>query len=715
MATESPVRWLRQLQIRQKIGLGYGLALGIAIAGITAGVLIGNQYQQRATRYQERADYIKTLFRQLQAGVLQARTHQQQLAALVDDPVLFKEEYSHIENDHMPSVRKSWSQIEQFILDSESETYGSDQAILPLVKSPSRELPASSAVSPTDAEYQRRKLEMKLQRRFYHLNQPNFQQQPYLKSTQQFLQTYLGVPEAYDAQLRQLVQQIQPEQLQTRTEIKQAEQRILQFSTSPIALKFDGISDDLNDLVAAANEEDDKADAAVVKAEQWRLQIILISMLGSVLIALLSAVYTSQAIASPLQTLTRLARRAVQEKNFELQAPVYSHDEVGVLATSFNQLIAAVQDLLIQQQNSNQALNQQNLGLQQLLDELHRTQAQMIQSEKLALLGQLTAGIAHEVNTPLGAIRASSENITVAFHQILNTLPTQLLQFSPEQLTAFFAVITLIQQPREFLSSREERQLRRTLKQELEDQALPHAEMLANLLSKMGVPAVPASISPLLQLPNAPDVFQMIYQLFIVHNNSHTIQMAVERAAKIVLALKTYVHQDERSQKELASVPKGIDTVLTLYHNQLKQGVEVQQNYQSVPDLLCYPEALIQVWTNIIHNALQAMECRGKLIINVFEQNQHIVVEIMDSGSGIPTEVQPRIFEPFFTTKLPGEGSGLGLGIVKKIVDRHQGRIEVESQPSRTLFQVWLPLQTHPDSESQQRGDKHSIPEPLPR
>lgn len=687
MAKRSPVRWLRQLQIRQKIGLGYGLALGIAIAGTSAGVLIGNAYQHQATRYQERSDYIKTLFRQLQVGILQVRTHQQQLAALVDDPKLFREEYGHIQHDHMPSVYRFWTQIEQFVLDSNPTGPHASPAALP---------PASSSGHPNVAQIlQNPELAAKLKRRFYHLSQPEFTHQPYLKSTQQFLQTYLGVAEAYDAQLSQLIQQIQPERLRTEAEITQAEQRFLQFSASPMALKFDGISDDLNDLTTAANEEDQKADAAVIKAEQLRLQMILVSMLGSVLIALISAVYTSHAIANPLQMLTRLAQRTVQEKNFELQAPIHTQDEVGVLASSFNQLIAAVRELLIQQQTSNQELSEKNLGLQQLLDELHRTQTQMIHNEKLALLGQLTAGIAHEVNTPLGAIRASSENIAVAFSQILSTLPSQLLQFSAEQRTAFFAALELMQQPREFLSSREERQLKRTLTQALETDHLPNSEAVASLLSKMGIPAVPASLLPLLHLPNSLEVFQMIYQLFTVHNNSRTIQLAVERAAKIVLALKTYVHQDEHSQKELASVTKGIDTVLILYHNHLKRGIEVQQNYQPVPDVLCYPEALIQVWTNLIHNALQAMDYRGRLTLNVFEQEQHIVVEIIDSGSGISAEVQPRIFEPFFTTKLSGEGSGLGLGIVKKIVDQHQGKIELESQPGRTLFRVWLPIGLH--------------------
>ncbi len=162
-----------------------------------------------------------------------------------------------------------------------------------------------------------------------------------------------------------------------------------------------------------------------------------------------------------------------------------------------------------------------------------------------------------------------------------------------------------------------------------------------------------------------------------------------------------------------ANVADGIDVVLTLYQNQLKQGVEVVKNYQDVPLIRCSPDELNQVWTNLIHNAIQAMENRGKLAIEVFQQNnlqlpttearaagdpstgseaRFVVVQITDSGPGIPKEIQDRIFEPFYTTKAAGEGSGLGLDIVRKIVEKHQGQIAVESQAGKTTFSVLLPI-----------------------
>jgi len=131
--------------------------------------------------------------------------------------------------------------------------------------------------------------------------------------------------------------------------------------------------------------------------------------------------------------------------------------------------------------------------------------------------------------------------------------------------------------------------------------------------------------------------------------------------------------------------------VLTLCQNQLKKGIEVVKNYEDIPDILCYPDELNQVWTNLIYNAIHAMDGSGRLGIDIAGQGSDIAVRITDSGHGIPEAIRERIFEPFFTTKPAGEGSGLGLDLVRKIIDRHQGRIEVESQPGKTTFSVFLP------------------------
>ncbi|MEL6249415.1 MAG: ATP-binding protein, partial [Cyanobacteria bacterium J06627_15] len=129
-------------------------------------------------------------------------------------------------------------------------------------------------------------------------------------------------------------------------------------------------------------------------------------------------------------------------------------------------------------------------------------------------------------------------------------------------------------------------------------------------------------------------------------------------------------------------------------HNQIKYGVTVERHYQDLPQIWCYFDELNQVWTNLIHNALQAMDNRGTLTIEGAAETDGLVVRITDSGSGIPPEVQDRIFQPFFTTKAPGEGSGLGLDIVRRIIEKHHGSISVTSMPGKTTFTVRLPLET---------------------
>ncbi|TAE94067.1 MAG: sensor histidine kinase, partial [Oscillatoriales cyanobacterium] len=119
--------------------------------------------------------------------------------------------------------------------------------------------------------------------------------------------------------------------------------------------------------------------------------------------------------------------------------------------------------------------------------------------------------------------------------------------------------------------------------------------------------------------------------------------------------------------------------------------VNVVLNLPELPPVLCYPDELNQVWTNIVHNALHAMDYQGTLTIDAMEEDEQIKITMTDTGKGIPFDIQQKIFEPFFTTKSLGEGSGLGLHIVKQIIDKHQGKIEVKSLPGQTTFTVYLP------------------------
>lgn len=336
-------------------------------------------------------------------------------------------------------------------------------------------------------------------------------------------------------------------------------------------------------------------------------------------------------------------------------------------------------------------LEDRNEELSKTVEELKATQSQLIQSEKMAVLGQLIAGVAHEINTPLGVIRSSIGNIANFFSDSLAELPKFLQKLSPEMQSYFFNLVDNSAKKSELLSSREQRRFKRALIAELEAKNIEDSEAIADTLVDLGIYDNLEQFLPLLTDKNMPKILENAYYLSSVKNSSKNIINATERAAKIVFALKNYARYSSIEEKVPVDVIEGIETVLTLYKNSIKQGVEIVRNYGEMPLVHCYADELNQVWTNIIHNALQAMNNKGTLTIDTSAENDKVCIAIADSGPGIPEEIRAKIFEPFFTTKPAGEGSGIGLDIVKKIVEKHSGSIEVDSQRGKTTFKVFIP------------------------
>lgn len=339
-------------------------------------------------------------------------------------------------------------------------------------------------------------------------------------------------------------------------------------------------------------------------------------------------------------------------------------------------------------------LDAKNEDLTQALEQIQIAQVELVQAEKMATLGQLVAGIAHEINTPLGAIQASSGNSNKALSGLLEGLVQAFGNLPQELRPPFLALLQRCLVPSPSLSSMERRPLRKTLGQRLEQEGLPSPPSYLDRLLDMGIrPDNLEEILPVLHGCDRDWMIALAYNFNRLQHNSNTIRVAVERAGKIVFALKNYAHHDQTpGEPQLVVITESLETVLELFHNLLKRGIEVQRDYQALPPIPCYVDELMQVWTNLIHNAIQAMNGEGVLAIATRLDDQQAIIQITDNGPGIPPELQAKIFEPFFTTKSRGEGSGLGLSICRQVVAKHGGTLMVESNPGCTAFTLSLPI-----------------------
>lgn len=389
---------------------------------------------------------------------------------------------------------------------------------------------------------------------------------------------------------------------------------------------------------------------------------------------------------------------------------VNSYYQDKKLAAQTQQLIALNQALEEANQTLEARVEERTQALSQALFSLQAAQESLVRSEKMAALGQLVAGIAHEINTPMGAIRASIGSLVTASERALELLPPLLRALSQQELEDFQALLEETRRQRRVLVAREERQARRALAAELAAAGVTDSEGIALRLVTMGITVGGMQFLPLVIHPLGSQILEAAQSLTVQRNSGDRIQLAIEKATKIVSALKNYARQGNDSHPVRTNLQDNIDLVLTLYHNTIKQGIEVVKQYEPVPDIWAYPDELNQVWTNLVHNSIQAMGGQGTLTLTLKPQGEGVAVSFQDTGCGIPANIQAKIFDPFFTTKPVGEGSGMGLSIVHRIIERHGGYIALTSQPGGTTFQIFLPLGTPPSQEERGRGMIKELP-----
>lgn len=583
--------------ITKKIGYSYTIIISTSLIGTASGSLIAYYYEINAYKQLNLSYQQQYLLKDLENDVSRARLHPQRLASVLKDSVWLEFEKNRFQAD-INQINRQLLKIEDFINYHPHDLALSYQKFENLVKN-------------------------------------------YKKNTK-----------LYNDDIKQLWNEIENQ----KSNILRLQKLLNFIDSANIAVKFEQQSDELIQMIVYAEKQRQKAHQSFNDARNLRLNLITISVILSTAIAATIAVLTSKLIAHPIQVVTNISQKITQESNFQLRANVTSQDEIGTLASSLNQLVEWVGDYTEALEISRQTLEykveertqelqeahhtleqrvqERTQELQIILQELQETQGQLIQTEKMSSLGQMVAGIAHEINNPVNFIYGNIECADNYIKDLIHLVDLYQQHYpNPE----YIITETIEEIDLNFIS-----------------------KDLLNLLSSMKIGA--------------------------------------KRIREIVLSLRNFSRLDEADMKEVDIHEGIDNTLLILNHRLKSDIEIIKKygklpHINCYPSQL--NQVFMNIINNAIDALLENTQQNPKQIIISTQttENNFIKIEIADNGSGIPTEIIKKLFDPFFTTKPVGKGTGLGLSICYQIVEKHQGKIEVVSEVNEgSKFIIYLPV-----------------------
>ena len=376
---------------------------------------------------------------------------------------------------------------------------------------------------------------------------------------------------------------------------------------------------------------------------------------------------------------------------------VFYEDEKDLLRL-FGQMLVNVEtqaNYIKQINESTTEIHNINTDLELIVAEKTKRNTELSKSisdqEKLVTIGEIASGIAHDLNTPLGAIKIGAESLRYTISELFNNVVPKC---TPEQIH-FACERAFLKQGELFVGGLRQRKEMREFEAYLSENfpELSHeSNEVASMMVKSRIELSEINvIKEIIESDNRKEFLSLIYNVQLNRNFIETILSSSERAAKVVQDMRSFIKNPKNQKKSLVNLKENISTVLNIFNYELKRNVDVQLNVPDEIMIFGVDIKLFQLWSNLIKNAIESMDERkerGELIITAKEKNNSIHVNVQNNGPEIPVEIQKNIFEKFFTTKAERNGSGLGLSIVKNVVEAHNATISVSSIPGSTVFKI---------------------------